>query len=70
MQRNYTAGDQTRRRVMDRVDRRSTGVNCQEATREKLLESLRGTLQEAIEFNRQDARQMAGKDFEEALIAA
>ena len=27
------------------------GVNCQEATREKLLETLRITLQEAIQFN-------------------
>lgn len=28
------------------------GVNCQEATREKLVESLRVTLQEALEFSR------------------
>jgi len=27
------------------------GVNCQESTREELLESLRITLKEAIEFN-------------------
>ena len=46
------------------------GVNCQEATREELLESLRVTLKEALEFNRQDARRMAGTNFEEALIAA
>ena len=46
------------------------GVNCQEATREGLLESLRVTLNEALEFNRQDARRMAGTNFEEALIAA
>ncbi len=46
------------------------GVNCQEATREELLESLRVTLNEALEFNRQDARRMAGTNFEEALIAA
>ena len=46
------------------------GVNCQEATREGLLESLRITLGEALEFNREDARRMAGVDFEEALIAA
>ena len=26
------------------------GVNCQEPSREQLLESLRGTLQEALEF--------------------
>ncbi len=47
-----------------------SGVNCQEATREALLESLRITLNEAIEFNRDDARRMAGPNFEEALIAA
>jgi len=46
------------------------GVNCQEATREELLESLRITLAEALEFNREDARRMAGSSFEEALIAA
>ena len=28
------------------------GVNCQEATREELLETLRITLGEALEFNR------------------
>ena len=28
------------------------GVNCQEATREELLESLRVTLNEVLEFNR------------------
>ena len=45
------------------------GVNCQEATRSELLESLRITLDEALEFNRADARRMAGVNFEEALIA-
>jgi len=46
------------------------GVNCQEATREELMETLRVTLAEALEFNREDARRMAGVGFEEALIAA
>lgn len=46
------------------------GVNCQEATKEELLESLRVTLAEALEFNRIDSRRMAGSNFEEALIAA
>ena len=45
------------------------GVNCQEATKSALLESLRVTLDEALEFNRADARSMAGVNFEEALIA-
>ena len=31
------------------------GVNCQEASRDELLESLRVTLQEALEFNKEDA---------------
>ena len=44
------------------------GVNCQEKTREALIESLRTTLKEALEFNRQDALQAAGSGFtEEAL---
>jgi len=45
------------------------GVNCQERTREALLESLRITLDEALEFNRQDAKAAAGHNFEEAMIA-
>ena len=45
------------------------GVNCQEATREDLLETLRVTLAEALEFNRQEARGAAGKGYEELQIA-
>jgi len=45
------------------------GVNCQEATRAELLESLRITLREALEFNREEAVGAAGEDFEEELIA-
>jgi len=45
------------------------GVNCQEATREELLESLKITLREALEFNRQDAVSLAGMDYEEELVA-
>ena len=45
------------------------GVNCQEATRESLLDTLRVTLREALELNREDALMAAGSDFEEALIA-
>jgi len=46
------------------------GVNCQEATREELLESLRITLNEALEFNSEDARRTPGAGFEEELIPA
>ena len=45
------------------------GVNCQEATRDALLESLRITLAEAIEFNRMEARGAAGTGYEELPIA-
>lgn len=45
------------------------GVNCQESTRDELLESLRITLGEALEMNRADAKKAAGKDFEELNIA-
>ncbi len=45
------------------------GVNCQETTREELLESLRVTLAEAIAMNREDARRAAGNNFEETPIA-
>jgi predicted RNase H-like HicB family nuclease len=36
------------------------GVNCQEPTREKLLETLKITLQEALDLNRREAREAAG----------
>ena len=45
------------------------GVNCQEASREELMESLRVTLQEALEMNREDALLAAGKDYQEERIA-
>jgi len=39
------------------------GVNCQESTREELLESLRITLNEALELNKQEAIAAAGKTY-------
>jgi predicted RNase H-like HicB family nuclease len=45
------------------------GVNCQEKTRDELIESLRATLREALELNRSDAIDAAGDDFEEFEIA-
>jgi len=44
------------------------GVNCQEPTREALLETLKITLQEALEFNRDEAREAAGAGFDEVSI--
>jgi predicted RNase H-like HicB family nuclease len=41
------------------------GVNCQERSKEELLETLRITLQEAVELNRCDALAAAGDNFEE-----
>jgi predicted RNase H-like HicB family nuclease len=45
------------------------GVNCQEATRDELLETLKVTLREALEFNRDEAKKAAGADYEEEPIA-
>jgi len=45
------------------------GVNCQERTHEKLLESLKITLKEALEFNRRDALITVGNDYREEQIA-
>jgi predicted RNase H-like HicB family nuclease len=45
------------------------GVNCQEKTHEELLDSLRATLKEALEFNRDDAISAAGSNYVEERIA-
>ncbi len=44
------------------------GVNAQEKTREKLIESLRIVLGEAIDMNRELALHAAGPDFAEIEI--
>ena len=45
------------------------GVNCQEATYDELMETLKITLKEAIEFNKEDAITAAGNNYKEELIA-
>ena len=45
------------------------GVNCQEHTHEELMETLKITLREALEFNRQDAINAVGSGFIEEKIA-
>ena len=45
------------------------GVNCQENSREELLDTLRITIAEALELNRADARSAARDNFEEISIA-
>ncbi len=44
------------------------GVNCQEKTYDELIESLKITLKEALEFNRQDAILAAENDYQEESI--
>ena len=44
------------------------GVNCQAKTRAGLVRSLRVTLKEALDMNRQEARALAGEPLEEELI--
>lgn len=45
------------------------GVNCQERSRQELLESLQLTLREALALNREDAIRAAGEGFSEEKIA-
>ena len=47
------------------------GVNCQERSREELLETLAITLGEALEFNRQAALAAAGEGYtlEKVVVA-
>ena len=44
------------------------GVNCQESSKEELLQSLQATLREAVELNRRDALEAAGEGFDEETI--
>ena len=44
------------------------GVNCQERTREELLQSLRITLGEALELNREEAIRAAAPGYAEEVV--
>jgi predicted RNase H-like HicB family nuclease len=44
------------------------GVNCQERTEKQLLESLRATLREALQFNREEAIKAAAPDYTEVEL--
>jgi predicted RNase H-like HicB family nuclease len=44
------------------------GVNCQEKTREELLDTLKITLKEALEFNRQEAIRVAESGYQKVRI--
>jgi predicted RNase H-like HicB family nuclease len=45
------------------------GINCQESSRAALVETLKETLKEALEFNKQDALSAAGTSYSEINIA-
>lgn len=44
------------------------GVNCQEATRDELIDTLTVTLQEVLELNRQDALAGVEEPYAEEII--
>jgi len=44
------------------------GVNCQEKTKEKLLETLRVTLKEALEMNKNEALAVADSNYSEVVL--
>ncbi len=45
-----------------------SGVNCQEKSRDELIKSLKETLKEALEFNRQEAIQAAVPEYTEEML--
>ena len=53
---------------MDWLIEEIPGVNCQEQTKEELLDTLRTTLLEALEFNRQEAVSLASAGYQEVAI--
>lgn len=44
------------------------GVNCQEATHDELMKTLKITLAEALELNRQEALRAAKSNFSEEIV--
>jgi predicted RNase H-like HicB family nuclease len=44
------------------------GVNCQERSREDLIQTLKETLKEALEFNRQEAIKAAAPEYTEESL--
>lgn len=44
------------------------GVNCQEKTKEELLETLRVTLKEALEINKSEALTVAESNYSEVVL--
>ena len=54
---------------MDWLDRKVPGVNCQEVTKEELLESPRSTLREVLGFNRKEVLTAVERNYDEEQIA-
>ena len=44
------------------------GVNCQEKTKEELIETLRVTLKEALEMNKNEALAVPESDYSEVVL--
>ncbi len=44
------------------------GVNCQEKSHDELIKTLKVTLKETLEFNRQEAISAAQTDYKEELV--
>jgi predicted RNase H-like HicB family nuclease len=44
------------------------GVNCQERTKDELMETLKVTLKEALEFNRHEALEAAQFGYNEEVV--
>lgn len=44
------------------------GVNCQEKTHDELMKSLKSSLREALEFNRQEALGIAEENYTEEPV--
>jgi predicted RNase H-like HicB family nuclease len=44
------------------------GVNCQERTREELIETMKITLREALEMNKEEALSLAGSNYLEVPL--
>jgi predicted RNase H-like HicB family nuclease len=45
-----------------------SGVNCQERTKEELMETLRITLKEALEMNKNEALSIADSGYSEVVL--
>ncbi|MCH8294970.1 type II toxin-antitoxin system HicB family antitoxin [Candidatus Poribacteria bacterium] len=68
MNQTYTALIQQRRDWWIGWIEEIPGVNCQEKTRKELLDTIRITLMEALEFNRQEAIRIAEGGYQEVAI--